>query len=72
MNINTAGWKIEPGNLDDWNDKRKTKFTVAPTGGEVAGTHFEGPRVALSKAGKVVAMECECLNTFSLISPEAA
>jgi hypothetical protein len=72
VEIRTDGWRTEPGNLDDWNNKRKSKFAIVPTGGtDEGGTHFDGPRVARSKAGKTVAMECESLNTFCLISPEA-
>ena len=68
--VNVDGWKIEPGSLDKWNAKQEPKFEIASTGGDVAGTHFDGPRVALSKGGKVVAIECESLNTFCLVSPK--
>jgi hypothetical protein len=69
--IDTTGWTWEPGSLDEWNAEPEHHFRIIQKGEVFAGSHHDGPRMAVSNAGTVVAIELEGLNTYCLVHPEA-
>jgi hypothetical protein len=69
--IDTEGWTWEPGTLDKWNSEPEHHFRIVQKGEAVVGTQHDGPRMAVSNNGTVVAIEVEGLNTYCLIHPEA-
>jgi hypothetical protein len=69
MKTSDAGdWEVVMENLDDWNAKQKPKFEIARPWILVERAQVDFDRVALSKAGIVVAQEHVSLSsTFCIV-----
>jgi hypothetical protein len=72
MKSDDGYWKMVPGNLDDWNAKQKTKLAIEQRSKLGEGVQRDVHRVAVSRAGDVIAEECDRLSgTFCLVSTKA-
>lgn len=69
--LDTRGWKIVPGHLDDWNAKQGSTLRIELRGEIVGEIYYDCARVALSQTGKIVAIEVDGLYAYCLIHPEA-
>jgi hypothetical protein len=69
--VDTAGWKLEWVSMEEWNVRPGHRFAIIQQGDMFAGSQHDGPRLAVSNAGTVVAMEVEGLYTYCLIHPDA-
>jgi hypothetical protein len=69
--IDTRGWIMELGHLDEWNAKQGSRFKIEQRGEIVGEMYYDCARVALSETGKVLAIEVDGLYSYCLVHPEA-
>ena len=62
--LDTRGWKMVPGHLDDWNAKQGSTLRIELRGEIVGEIYYDCARVALSETGKIVAIEVDGLYPY--------